>query len=159
MVIVVNIIVFTLVYLTIIGLTIIIQVFANWLMRSTADFFQCKKFPFRNGVLLLILMYIQIFAIIADILIWSAVVMWAGIFTDFIDAFTFATDSFTTLGNGGNIASPWEYIGPVMAVNGIVVIAFAVTSLYDILHFKVFKEPLCLYKDDSTDCCSETIND
>lgn len=121
-------------YLVIIGLTIVVQAIANRAMKSTADFFENKDFPQKIAILMIILLYIVFSAILVDIIIWSIVLMLAGIFTDYWDAFTFATDSFSTLGNGGNIAPPWEFVSPVIAVNGIVIIAFSVSSMYSILY-------------------------
>lgn len=73
-------------------------------------------------------------AILVDIIIWSIVLMLAGLFTEYWDAFTFATDSFSTLGNEDNIEPPWEFVGPIIAVNGIVIIAFGISFIYSILY-------------------------
>lgn len=121
-------------YLAIIGLTIVVQAIANRAMKSTADFFENKDFPQKTAILMILLLYILFLAILVDIIIWSIVLMLAGIFHVYWDAFTFATDSFSTLGNGGNIEPPWEFVGPVIAVNGIVIIAFGVSCMYSILY-------------------------
>lgn len=124
----------TTIYLGVIGLTVIVQSAANRLMKTTADFFEEKDFPQKLTILMVSLMYIQIIAILIDISIWAFILLIIGIYTEWWDAFTFATDSFSTLGNSGNVEPPWEYIGPVMAINGIVIIAFGVSCLYSILY-------------------------
>lgn len=121
-------------YLFIITLTIIVQSIANRIMKSIADSLEWVHFPQKLTILMILLLYVLFFAILIDILIWTAVVMIAGLFTDFLEAFAFATDNFTTLGGNGTIEPPWEYVGPVMSVNGIVIIAFGVSCMYSILY-------------------------
>lgn len=124
----------SIVYLLIIGLIVFVQVAANRIMKNISDFFDPREFPLKGPIFMLLLIYILVIAIVIDILIWTAVVMIAGIFTNFWEAFTFATDSFTTLGGEETIPPPWEYIGPVISVTGIVIIAFGGSCLYSILY-------------------------
>lgn len=121
-------------YLVLIGLTVIVQSIANRLMKSFSYFVETKNFPAKGTIFMLVLIYIVIFAILIDILIWTAFIMISGVLPYFWDAFTFATDCFTTLGTIGSLEPPWEYLGPVIAVNGIVIIAFAGSCLYSILY-------------------------
>lgn len=121
-----------LIYLIIITATIIVQSIANWLMRITANALQPRLIPWKLTITMIVLLYIVFLAIFIDILIWTAVLLAAGVFTDFLLAFTFATDNFTTLGGEDTVEAPWEFVGPVMSLNGIIIIAFAVSSMYDI---------------------------
>lgn len=122
-----------LIYIIIITATIVVHSIANWLMRITADALQPRLLPWKLTITMIVLLYIVFLAIFIDILIWTAVVLAAGIFDDFLEAFTFATNNFTTLGGDSDpIESPWEFVGPVMSLNGIVIIALAVSAMYDI---------------------------
>jgi hypothetical protein len=121
-------------YLIIIGLTVIVQSLANGLMKITSDFFETKCFPLKITVIMVIVIYILVLAVLFNILIWTLFLMLWDILPYFWDAFTFATDSFTTLGNGGLLESPYEFLGPVIAVNGIIIVAFGVSCLYTILY-------------------------
>lgn len=124
------------IYLFIITTTIIVQSAANKLMKILSDSLDKVEFPFKFTITMILLLYIIFAALLIDVLIWTAVVMFAGIFTDFLEAFTFAADNFTTLGAVENIESPWEFVGPVISLNGIVIIAFAVSAMYDALYKK-----------------------
>lgn len=129
-----NVISFGFIYLGIIGVTIIFQSIANKLMRWIADFFENKKFPLKVTILTLIIIYIEFVVILVDIIFWSGILMTIGVFNNYLEAFIFATDAFSTLGNGGNLEPPWEFLAPVMAVNGIVMIAFGGACMYSILY-------------------------
>lgn len=124
------------IYTFIITLTIIVQAIANRIMKWTADALQRVEFPQKLAVTMIVLLYIVFVGILIDILIWTAVIMVLGLINDFLSAFSFATSNFTTNGGNGTFDSPWEFIGPVMSVNGIVIIAFAISSMYDILYNK-----------------------
>lgn len=54
--------------------------------------------------------------------------MYFEIFGNFHTAFTQSLDYFTILGTDEPLPEPWEYLGPMIALNGIVIIAFA--SIY-----------------------------
>lgn len=122
------------IYLFIITLTIIVQSVANKLMKILSNALDNVEFPFKFTITMILLLYIVFAALLIDVLIWTTVVMIAGLFNDFLDAFTFSADNFTTLGVGENIAPPWEFVGPVMSLNGIVIIAFAGSAVYDTLY-------------------------
>lgn len=129
-------------YLFVITLTIIVQSIANKLMRLLADALWPTKFVFKSTITMILLLYIVFSALLIDTLIWTAFIMFSGVFTDFITAFTFSVDNFTTLGGDDPLESPWEYLGPVISLNGIVIIAFAVSAMYDAL-YKAPDKPDC----------------
>ena len=124
----------TAVYAFIIALTVIVQSIANFLMKTFNNFLITKDFPLRGTLLVLILLYIIIIAILIDIFIWTTFLILSDLIIEFDDAFSFATDCFTTLGSTLILPDPWEFIGPVIALNGILVIAFAGACLYNILY-------------------------
>jgi len=117
----------------VIGLTVLVQAAANKFMQYVEHFIKRRDFFMKETVSILLLIWIVILAILVDVIVWSVVLLILGIFDD---AFTFATDSFTTLGGNNNIIieSPYQYIGPVISANGIVLIAFAGSYFYDLLY-------------------------
>lgn len=122
------------IYTFIITLTIIVQAIANRIMEWTADALDRVDFPQKRAVTMIVLLYIVFVAILIDILIWTAVIMVLGLIDDFLSAFSFATSNFTTNGGNGSFDPPWEFIGPVMSVNGIVIIAFSISRMYDVFY-------------------------
>ncbi len=131
---VVNAIRIGLIYIFIITVTVLLQCFANYIMYELAKYMWKVCLPFKSTVIAVTLLYIVFLTILIDILIWTLVIMSAGMFTDFLDAFSFVTDNFTTLGGDDPLREPWEYVGPVMSINGIVIIAFAGAAMYDALY-------------------------
>lgn len=124
----------SLVFIFVITLTIIVQSVANRIMKWISDSFQCSDFPQRLTILMIVLLYIVFAAILIDIFIWTAVALIAGLFTDFLQAFSFAAFNFTTTGTDITLQPPWEFLGSVIAINGIIIIAFAGASMFGLLY-------------------------
>jgi hypothetical protein len=103
-------------------------------MKWISDSFVGSDFPQRLTILMILLLYIVFAAILIDIFIWTAVILVAGLFTDFLQAFSFAAFNFTTTGTDVVLAPPWEYLGGVIAVNGIVIIAFAGAAMFGLMY-------------------------
>jgi len=123
-------------FLLIITITIIVQSIANRIMKSLSDSLDWVYFPQKLTILMILLLYILFIAILIDLLVWTAALMAVGLFTDFLTAFAFSTNNFTTLGGGAGVSlgPPYEFVGPVMSINGIVMIAFGVSCMYSILY-------------------------
>lgn len=119
------------IYFTLITTTIVIQAFSNKIMDSVSSILR-DKYSTRT-VLLVLLLYITFLTLLIDILLWASVIYLLGIYGEFRLAMAYAIDSFSTLG-GKNLPPPWELLGPTIALNGIVIIAFGATYMFSTLY-------------------------
>lgn len=113
------------IYFSVITATIAIQAISNIMADAIAK----KFFGINHIAFVVILTYLTFFTILIDICLWSLVTVWLGVFEDFREAFAFVVDSFSTLG-GGYLGQPWQYLGPAIAINGIIMIAFAASYMF-----------------------------
>jgi len=103
-------------------------------MQFVGDALRKFNFQFQITLLMIVLLYITIIALVIDVALWAITIMLLGIFPNFKSAFIYSMDSFSTLGGNQEVPEPWELLGPMIGLDGIVIIAFAVSFMYGIMY-------------------------
>lgn len=63
-----------------------------------------------------------------------AVALWFnGVFDNLHDCISYSVDSFSTLGANTRLEKPWSLLSPMIAIIGIVCIAFVSTATYNVI--------------------------
>ena len=77
---------------------------------------------------------VLMFAHLSEILVWGAVYDLLGAVPHGVDSFYFAFVNYTTLGYGDIIpATRWRLLGPLAAMNGVLLFGWSTAVMYDIL--------------------------
>jgi hypothetical protein len=67
--------------------------------------------------------------------LWALIFVWCGQFPDFGAAFCHSAVNFTTLGYGGVVmARPWRLLGPMEAMDGLLMVGVSAAILFAVLH-------------------------
>lgn len=66
-------------------------------------------------------------------LILAGIMRYYNILPDFHDCFRYTVDSFSTLGTSDELPRPWSLLSPMIAIIGIICIAFASSACYSIV--------------------------
>lgn len=125
-----------LLYFILIIITVIVQSIINSLMEYSFILLSPLHILFINTFILITLTIILFFGLIVDILIWASVLNFLGVFPNFQQSVTQCMDFFTTLGVTEILPSPWQLLGPIIALNGIVIIAFSVSFMFNLISSK-----------------------
>lgn len=110
--------------------TIVVQNISNSLMWHTAKYLSSNYHQYNPSILLSVIIVIALLTLLVDIFIWALFLIFIGLFTNLTESLIFSFDNFTTLGALEPFESPWTYIGPLIALNGIVIVACAVSSAF-----------------------------
>ena len=71
---------------------------------------------------------------VAEISVWAAFYVLAGVkLADQLNAFEFAFENYTALGYGDFIPADWRLIGPITALNGLLLIGWSVAIIFEVL--------------------------
>ena len=71
---------------------------------------------------------------VAEISVWAAFFVLAGVrFAREVDPFEFAFENYTALGYGDFIPADWRLIGPITALNGLLLIGWSVAIIFEVL--------------------------
>ena len=125
----------------IIAFTSMIQIIATGLILEIAAKAISKNYSVVKFFFIFVLMVlIGVLALLSEILIWSFVVFWTGNFTEWSQAVSFTADKFTTLGSMGPMPQPWALLGPIIAINGIIMFAIMAGSLIVVLTTFYYRE-------------------
>jgi hypothetical protein len=77
---------------------------------------------------------ILIFAHLIEIALWGALLMACGEFQRFGPAIYHSAMNYTTLGYGDIVMSPkWRFLGPIEAVNGMLLVGVSTAVLFSII--------------------------
>jgi hypothetical protein len=100
----------------------------------------------RLTALLTVSVSFLMFAHIAEIAVWAALLDVMGVQIANIDTFEFAFENYTALGYGDALPKDVRYrlIGPVMALNGLLLIGWSVAVIFEVMRmaeFEVGKRP------------------
>jgi hypothetical protein len=95
----------------------------------------------RLTALLTITMTVLMFAHIAEIAVWAAYLDFAGIAIKGTDPFEFAFENYTALGYGDALPAdaPYRIIGPVMALNGLLLIGWSIAVIFEVMRMAEFR--------------------
>lgn len=73
-----------------------------------------------------------------ECVIWAYVYKWVGAVPKDTDLIYFAFGNYTTLGYGDVVPVPqWHMLGPMTALNGVMLIGWSTALVYDLLHRSV----------------------
>jgi hypothetical protein len=89
-------------------------------------------------VQLVLVMWVTVSILMAahlvEVGVWAASYRWLGVTPEGADAFYFAFVSYTTLGYGDILAiKHWRLLGPLAAMNGMLLFGWSVAVIYDVL--------------------------
>jgi len=71
---------------------------------------------------------------LVEIIIWAAIYALVYAVPERVDAFYFAFVNYTTLGYGDILPIPnWRILGPMAAMNGILLFGWSTAVIYDVL--------------------------
>jgi hypothetical protein len=77
---------------------------------------------------------VLMFAHLSEVLVWGTVYDLLGAVPHGVDSFYFAFVNYTTLGYGDIIpATRWRLLGPLTAMNGVLLFGWSTAVMYDIL--------------------------
>lgn len=95
----------------------------------------------RLTALLTVAVTFLMLAHIAEIAAWAAALDAFGIKIANVDAFEFAFENYTALGYGDGLPINAEYrlIGPVMALNGLLLIGWSVAVIFEVMRMAEFE--------------------
>ena len=73
-----------------------------------------------------------------ECMIWAYTYKWVGAVPENTDLIYFAFGNYTTLGYGDVVPVPeWHLLGPMTALNGVMLIGWSTALVYDMLHRSV----------------------
>jgi len=122
------------IYIILITITILIQSIISYFITNISFYIKSKNIPFNKTIVLVLVMYIVFIALFIDVIIWAVILVFIGIFDSFSYALAQCLDYFTTLGTGDPLPSPYKLLGPIMALNGFIIISFSVAYIFYVLH-------------------------
>lgn len=71
---------------------------------------------------------------VSEISIWALFMTLAGVTVPNVEIFEFAFENYVALGYGDVVASGgWRLIGPIMALNGLLLIGWSVALIFEVL--------------------------
>ena len=95
----------------------------------------------RLAALMFITMIVLMFAHVMEIAIWAVMLNFGGIIVKGTDIFTFAFENYTALGYGDALPTeaPRRLIGPVIALNGLLLIGWSVAVIFEVMRMAEFQ--------------------
>jgi hypothetical protein len=88
----------------------------------------------RVSALMLVTVVVLTTAHVLEIAVWAGFLVVAGVSSENLSAFEFAFENYTALGYGDVVASDgWRLIGPVMALNGLLLIGWSVAIIFEVM--------------------------
>jgi hypothetical protein len=81
--------------------------------------------------IMMVVLTIALVSILAQVVVWAAVLMACGEFDDFQTALYHSAVNFTTLGYGDIVMSnTWRLLGPLEAANGVLMCGISASGLF-----------------------------
>ncbi len=88
----------------------------------------------RVSALMLVTVVVLTAAHVIEIAVWATFLGIAGISAEHISTFEFAFENYTALGYGDVVAADgWRLIGPIMALNGLLLIGWSVAIIFEVM--------------------------
>ena len=88
----------------------------------------------RVSALMLVTVTVLTVTHVIEITIWAAFLHVAGISAEHVSVFEFAFENYTALGYGDVVAADgWRLIGPIMALNGLLLIGWSVAIIFEVM--------------------------
>jgi hypothetical protein len=87
------------------------------------------------AIILQLMVFILLGAHLVQMAGWAIVFVWCGQFADFGAAFYHSAVNYTTLGYGDVVmARPWRLLGPIEAMDGMLMAGVSAAILFAVLH-------------------------
>jgi len=95
----------------------------------------------RLTALLTVTMIVLMCAHVAEIGVWAMFLHLSGIAISGTDVFSFAFENYTALGYGDALPTegPRRLIGPIMALNGLLLIGWSVAVIFEVMRMAEFQ--------------------
>lgn len=95
----------------------------------------------RLTALLTVAVTFLMMAHIAEISVWGGMLHWLGVGISNISTFEFAFENYTTLGYGDALPTNQAHrlIGPMMALNGLLLIGWSVAVIFEVMRMAEFQ--------------------
>jgi Ion channel len=95
----------------------------------------------RLTALLTIAVSILMFAHVAEIAVWAALLDILGVQITNVGVFEFAFENYTALGYGDALPKEVRYrlLGPVMALNGLLLVGWSVAVIFEVMRMAEFE--------------------
>jgi len=87
----------------------------------------------RVSALLMVTMIALMVAHVAEISVWATFFAWQGIETDKAGPFEYAFENYTALGYGDAVADKFRLLGPITALNGLLLIGWSVALIFEVM--------------------------
>jgi hypothetical protein len=88
----------------------------------------------RVSALLMVTVAVLMVAHVVEIAVWATFMAAAGITVKNAGVFEFAFENYVALGYGDVVAGePWRLIGPIMALNGLLLIGWSVAIIFEVM--------------------------
>ena len=88
----------------------------------------------RVSALMLVTVAVLTVTHVIEISIWAVFLHVAGISAEHVSVFEFAFENYTALGYGDVVAADgWRLIGPIMALNGLLLIGWSVAIIFEVM--------------------------
>jgi len=106
---------------------------AYWCVRYFVR--RASQAPFESGLRpLLVAMVAMMFGTYVQVFVWGCLFLWLGEFDELYEAVYHSTVNFASLGYGDIVMSkPWKMLGPLEAINGVLMLGMSVAALMAIL--------------------------
>jgi hypothetical protein len=94
----------------------------------------------RIAALLLVTVVVLTVTHVLEIGVWAAFMELSGVTAPNLSAFEFAFENYTALGYGDTVAADgWRLIGPIMALNGLLLIGWSVAIIFEVMRMAEFQ--------------------
>ena len=87
----------------------------------------------RVSALLMVTMIALLIAHNVEIMVWAVFYAWNGIETSKANPFEFAFENYTALGYGDQLPTGFRLIGPITALNGLLLIGWSVAIIFEVM--------------------------
>jgi len=106
----------------------------SWAVHGTSLATQAARARLRLMLVMMATVSVLMFAHLVEIAIWGAVYAALDVVPNEIDAYYFAFVNYTTLGYGDVLpVAYWRLLGPMAAMNGILLFGWSSAVIYDVL--------------------------
>jgi hypothetical protein len=121
----------------------VIMAAVSWTVHSTSLVTQAASARFRLVLVMTATVSVLMVAHLVEIAIWALVYTTLDAVPQRIDAFYFAFVNYTTLGYGDILPiAYWRLLGPMAAMNGVLLFGWSSAVIYDVLRTIAQVNPL-----------------
>ena len=117
-----------------IGVHALIMAVVSWSAHRAVTVMQAARARLRLVLVMMATVSVLMAAHLVEIIIWAVTYALVDAVPERVDAFYFAFVNYTTLGYGDILPIPnWRILGPMAAMNGILLFGWSTAVIYDVL--------------------------